>query len=172
MVSSKWAHSHEFKLQPYSSLMKPTSYPIFLFYLKKVYLSWLKTESLSHYRFSVANYFKHSCYNQRVGTLAPACIVSVDFVQSINSFREVKEYNPQNFQINFQWYKQTEEKKSTLRCAPFLLFSHGEKTRHHAKRSIARWISSLGSVYMIFAIFLKMAIPIMTIFAKIFKNQI
>ena len=44
-------------------------------------------------------------------------------------------------------YKQTEEKKSTLRCAPSLLFSHGEKTRHHAKRRCARWISSLGSIY-------------------------
>ena len=43
--------------------------------------------------------------------------------------------------------KQTEEKKSTLRCAPSLLFSHGEKTRHHAKRRCARWISSLQSVY-------------------------
>ena len=27
----------------------------------------------------------------------------------------------------FQRYKQTQEKKSTLRCAPSLLFSHGEK---------------------------------------------
>ena len=43
--------------------------------------------------------------------------------------------------------KQTQEKKSSLRCAPSLLFSHGEKIRHHAKRRCARWISSLGSVY-------------------------
>ena len=44
-------------------------------------------------------------------------------------------------------FKQNEEKKSTLRCALSLLFSHGEKTRHHAKRRIARWIFSLHSVY-------------------------
>ena len=34
-------------------------------------------------------------------------------------------------------------------CAalPLSSFSHGEKTRHHTKRRIARWISSLDSVY-------------------------
>ena len=55
--------------------------------------------------------------------------------------------------------KQTQEKKSTLRCALSLLFSHGEKTRHHAKRRIARWISSLGSVYTVYNIHYRIRLP-------------
>ena len=38
--------------------------------------------------------YKYSWYNQHVDILAPACIVSVDFVQSTNWFRGVKGSNP------------------------------------------------------------------------------
>ena len=62
----------------------------------------------------------------------------------INTDVAIKELLTSNTLTN----KQTKENISTLRCVPSLLFSHGEKTRHHAKRRTARWISSLESVYM------------------------
>ena len=35
-------------------------------------------------------------------------------------------------------YKQNEEKKSTLRCAPSLLFSHGEKNSTPRKEALRK----------------------------------
>ena len=68
------------------------------------------------------------------------------------------------------YYKQTQEKKSTLRCTPSLLFSHGEKTRHHVKRRCARCISSLGSVYNVIY---KIIYQVYNILIKIWvKNEV
>ena len=81
-ASSKCAHSHLSVLQPYWSLIKPTSYPILLFQIK--YLNHCGA-------IVVICFFNFSCYNPHAGILAPPCIVPGDYSQSTNWHREVKE---------------------------------------------------------------------------------
>ena len=53
----------------------------------------LKIFHLVFFVYSSANHLKYSFCNQHVDISAPACIVSDDFAQSINWFREVKGCN-------------------------------------------------------------------------------
>ena len=101
-VWSKCAHSHLYELQPYSSLVKPTSYPIVLFQLKVwfhlMYSNRIFLVARESYDLLIFHdneiLFKCSWCNQRVGISAPVHIVFVDFVQSTNWFRGVKGCNP------------------------------------------------------------------------------